>query len=94
MGKNFVLFLFLYMNAVGCLQRFAFSLLSGIGLCPDKHLCLSGKKVPMSAEKLCDVCRKSSLYQEKNSIASPEIHIASAKIYIAGAEIHIASAEI
>ena len=61
MGKNFVLFLFLYMNAVRCLQRFAFSLLSGIGLshdktcaCPVKKFRCLQKNFTMSAEKLCE----------------------------------------
>ena len=91
MGKNFVLFLFLYMNAVRGLQRFAFSLLSGIGLSHDKTCACPLKKFPMSAEKLCDVCRKTLRIREvfyisalAMCISAPAICISALAMCISG----------
>lgn len=88
MGKNFVLFLFLYMNAVRCLQRFAFSLLSGIGLSHDKHLCLSAKKVS-------DVCGKSFRCLQKNFVNTGSIlYLSTCDVYLSTCDMYLSTCDV
>ena len=88
MGKNFVLFLFLYMNAVRCLQRFAFSLLSGIGLSHDKHLCLSAKKVS-------DVCGKSFRCLQKNFVNTGSIlYLSTCDVYLSACDMYLSTCDV